>query len=374
MNLSRNLFTIFVLFMLTACSTVSPTNEPNPLSNDEATTSASSNEYPTAAHTQHQTEINPTISRLGITIGRWQGQRMLQFPADFPPLIVGIRIANAEAKALNVELTEEQLLSSASESDIDALLNDIAAQIEGMYGPSAAIDFEISRLIGNVDGMHEHYYTILNEQESAPALFGIALERLEMAKSLAQNAKASEHFTDELARLTAELEAWPDTNEAYIDLGNRMTEWAYNAQYAVRSLGTPTPQPTPQPTPALVNQAGTDIKKQLPVGNQDNAQPILMANACVACHNFDGDIPGPPWKAEDYAGGKGIATRAEEIWQSDSYTGSATSAEEYLYEAIVLPNAYINQGYPDGIMPLNYGESLSDQEIADIIAYMLSIE
>jgi len=47
------------------------------------------------------------------------------------------------------------------------------------------------------------------------------------------------------------------------------------------------------------------------------------------------------------------------------------NAEQYLYEAIVYPSAYLLPGYSDA-MPSNYGERLTTAEIADLIAYMLT--
>ncbi len=48
------------------------------------------------------------------------------------------------------------------------------------------------------------------------------------------------------------------------------------------------------------------------------------------------------------------------------------SAEQYLYEAIVLPGVFLAEDYSDS-MPNNYGERLSEQEVGHIIAYLLTL-
>lgn len=48
------------------------------------------------------------------------------------------------------------------------------------------------------------------------------------------------------------------------------------------------------------------------------------------------------------------------------------SAEQYLYEAIVLPGVFIVEDYSDS-MPNNYDERLSEQEVGHMIAYLLTL-
>jgi len=42
----------------------------------------------------------------------------------------------------------------------------------------------------------------------------------------------------------------------------------------------------------------------------------------------------------------------------------------YLEQAIVDPAAVITPGYPPGVMPAEYGLSLSGQQLADLIAFI----
>ena len=53
------------------------------------------------------------------------------------------------------------------------------------------------------------------------------------------------------------------------------------------------------------------------------------------------------------------------------YTGAATSAEGYLLESIIEPDAYLVPGFNSQFpMPSNFGKKLHPQDLADIIAYL----
>ncbi|MBT3337918.1 MAG: cytochrome c [Anaerolineae bacterium] len=87
------------------------------------------------------------------------------------------------------------------------------------------------------------------------------------------------------------------------------------------------------------------------------------SEGCVACHNYDetqGDETDAPFTA-------GTATKAEG-------RVPGLSAEEYILESIVNPDAYVVEGYNAGDMYQSWGEDLSEQEMADIIAYLLTLK
>ncbi|MCS6910527.1 MAG: cytochrome c [Anaerolineales bacterium] len=91
------------------------------------------------------------------------------------------------------------------------------------------------------------------------------------------------------------------------------------------------------------------------------------APGCVTCHTLDGAVlVGPSFK--------GVASRAENIIKDPSYTGSAKTAEEYLRESIINPNAYLNPGFAAGVMYQDYGTQLSEQEVNDLVAYLLTLK
>lgn len=82
--------------------------------------------------------------------------------------------------------------------------------------------------------------------------------------------------------------------------------------------------------------------------------------ACSMCHRLDGlGSNAPPLN--------GIADRAgNEV--------AGLSAEKYLRQSIIDPNEYLIEGYDIIKMPGNYGEKLSESDINNLIAYMLTLE
>lgn len=114
---------------------------------------------------------------------------------------------------------------------------------------------------------------------------------------------------------------------------------------------------------------GTDITQELPEGDAAEGEALAVAQGCTTCHI---DTPtGPAWLPT--AGEPGIGSRAAERIEDPGYTGSATTAEQYLFESIVAPEVYLTPGFAD-LMPHTYGELLSPDDVADLITYLLSIE
>lgn len=134
--------------------------------------------------------------------------------------------------------------------------------------------------------------------------------------------------------------------------------------------------PTATPIPDPLTQ---DITIALPTGDATRGADLVKSNACTACHI---DAPtGPAWLASASADGKGIATHAEERLSDPDYTGAATTAEQYLLESIILPNAYLVPGETyvvastgASVMPATYINTFGQQTAADIIAYLLTLK
>jgi cytochrome c551/c552 len=51
---------------------------------------------------------------------------------------------------------------------------------------------------------------------------------------------------------------------------------------------------------------------------------------------------------------------------------SGKSAEQYIRESITDPDAFVVQGFPAGVMPKTYGQDLSEQQLNDLVAFLLS--
>jgi mono/diheme cytochrome c family protein len=135
-----------------------------------------------------------------------------------------------------------------------------------------------------------------------------------------------------------------------------------NWQESAPDRGTPEPMAGPS--------VGTDINVELPEGDAASGEALATSKGCVGCH-VSANV-GPAWAS---AGGiPGIGDRAAARFTEAGYAGQATSPEQYLLESIVAPNTYVVSGYAENLMPGNYGSTLTAQETADLIAYMLTIK
>jgi len=115
---------------------------------------------------------------------------------------------------------------------------------------------------------------------------------------------------------------------------------------------TPTHLPIPTPSPThehvtLSPEAGAQLARQM---------------GCSACHSIDGNPSvGPTWK--------GLFSRSRLL--SDGST--VTADEAYIQESILSPNAKIAQGFNPGIMPQDFRDKLSDQEVQAVIEYIKTL-
>jgi cytochrome c oxidase subunit 2 len=50
------------------------------------------------------------------------------------------------------------------------------------------------------------------------------------------------------------------------------------------------------------------------------------------------------------------------------------SAEEYLHQSIVKPNEFVVEGYPANVMPQDYGQRLSEQDIDALVKYLVEMK
>lgn len=132
------------------------------------------------------------------------------------------------------------------------------------------------------------------------------------------------------------------------------------------------------PGPAPVQSGSTSVGVR-PV-SPDNDIRALGENVfrtavpgCTACHSLaaGADGAGPSLA--------GVATRAEQRVAASDYTGKASDAAGYLRESIIEPSAHLNAGgmySANGMsfMPNTYGDSLSDEEINQLVAFLTTLK
>lgn len=122
-------------------------------------------------------------------------------------------------------------------------------------------------------------------------------------------------------------------------------------------------QATPQGEPEAQAPAG---EQAAPVtGDPQRGKELFQAPAlagqagCSSCHSLEPDVTlvGPSLA--------GIGTSAAQ-------RVPGMSAEEYLRQALLEPDAYVLEGFPKGIMPAYQG--LSEQDLQDLIAFLLTLK
>ena len=112
-----------------------------------------------------------------------------------------------------------------------------------------------------------------------------------------------------------------------------------------------------------------------PEGAAANTQPLspneflFIQKGCIACHTVkEGEAPeqtGPTMV--------GVVARSNTTLQSPDYTGSAKTVEEYFQESILMPEIHLVPEY-EPLMPPTYEAMLTEQEIANLVDYMLTFE
>ena len=106
------------------------------------------------------------------------------------------------------------------------------------------------------------------------------------------------------------------------------------------------------PTPATVEgTVPTETSEPVADGDPAAGKEVYTAQGCGSCHVFEA------------AGSSGqTGPNLDESLQGKD--------AEYVRESIVAPDAQIAEGFQPGIMPKNYGEMLSDKQLADLVAFL----
>lgn len=134
---------------------------------------------------------------------------------------------------------------------------------------------------------------------------------------------------------------------------------------AVTALPITAATATSQPTTINSDTASTTDNAPLPgdpmAGDKlfHTVQPIT-GMACSTCHNTDSDrrLVGPGLLDI----GARAASRVEGV-----------NATEYIHTSIVNPSAHVVEGYQD-IMPKNWGKAFTEDQLNDLLAYLLTLE
>ena len=110
---------------------------------------------------------------------------------------------------------------------------------------------------------------------------------------------------------------------------------------------------------ATATAAGTTTAAAA-AGTAAKGKAMFASSGCGACHTY------APAGASAKVG-PDLDTKP----QADAKKAGMPLAA-FIRESIVKPNAYISPGYPKGVMPGNFGTTLSKAQLADLVAFLTS--
>ena len=112
-----------------------------------------------------------------------------------------------------------------------------------------------------------------------------------------------------------------------------------------------------------------------PAGNPDNGKKIYYGDVvvqgargelmpCIRCH------PVNPGEKPNYP----VGVNMNKIALRAGTTAKDRTAEEYLRESILNPDAFLAGNFQDGLMSREWGKVLSPQQVEDLVAYLMTLK
>ncbi|MCY3574250.1 MAG: c-type cytochrome [Chloroflexi bacterium] len=157
---------------------------------------------------------------------------------------------------------------------------------------------------------------------------------------------------------------------AYIINWDKGANWTTEDFLAVAQYGKPLADGSlpsePPPPPAGDNVAGILARwaEMEIVGSPATGELLYDAEfGCTDCHTNGASAPDTVGTATR------VRTERLTLPQFAGYT-----VEQYLVESITRPGDYVVDGYSSGLMPSNFGARMTDQQLADIVAFLLTQE
>lgn len=134
------------------------------------------------------------------------------------------------------------------------------------------------------------------------------------------------------------------------------------------------PAAAEEPFPTSVSTSPSSVEINLDINLPDGDPKVGLARAvkyrCFACHvendeglqfTADGDIPG-------------IKERGKIRIADSAYQGIATNNQEYILESILYADIYLVTGDWGDEMPTYLADIMTEQDVADVLAWMETLE
>jgi len=126
-------------------------------------------------------------------------------------------------------------------------------------------------------------------------------------------------------------------------------------------------------TPTLTPFPEIDLDIELPEGDPENGFLLSVRRGCHGCH-VDENHPGKAPRFVAYDNLPNIFERGESRIADPDYEGRATTNWEYIIESIYIPDIYHAPGEWKEPMFVSIYNPITNEELADIIAWMKTLE
>jgi len=93
-----------------------------------------------------------------------------------------------------------------------------------------------------------------------------------------------------------------------------------------------------------------------------HGEQLFTSSGCGGCHAIEGTSSGE------------VGPNLTQIAQVAATRKDGVSAEDYIRESILNPNAFVVEGFQPNLMPQNYGQQLSSRDLGDLLDYLLTQE
>lgn len=136
---------------------------------------------------------------------------------------------------------------------------------------------------------------------------------------------------------------------------------------------SPTLEPTLTTVPTATPLPEIDLDIELPEGDAQMGFPTAVRYSCHSCHVNEKHLTSGPRFISD---GElpFVLERGTLRIGLPEYNGRATNDQEYMIESIFQPEAYIVPGEWEKPMPTKYQQNMSEQELADILAWIVTLK
>ena len=123
--------------------------------------------------------------------------------------------------------------------------------------------------------------------------------------------------------------------------------------------GSSAPTTSTTPTASATSTSATTTSSG--GGDATAGKAVFASSGCASCHTFQP------------AGATGsIGPDLDKAPASDAKADNSMDLAEFIKESITDPDKYIAKGYSKGLMPSNFGSSLSSTQLNDLVAFILS--